>query len=152
LSTEQTKTVSEWLRDMGEWTQDELREAALNLDGHSNMRVAAKKRLRAESDARLNSGKPAADEPFEQLVNRLEGMPQKAPDVVVITGPTLAVTTEQIFDRIDAYLNKDSQDTFDITAPRVESSPPPALPEPGHSEGSSAGRSNGQADSEESAV
>jgi hypothetical protein len=133
---------------MGEWTSDQLREAAIDEDGPSNKRAAAKKRLRAESDARLNSGKPVADEPFEQLVNRLEGMPQKAPDIVVNVGPTLCLSAEQVFERIDSYITSASRDPFDVTAARVVESTPAVVPQLTDGEAVSDGRGDGPPDSE----
>jgi hypothetical protein len=133
---------------MGSWTFDELTEAGADFDGPANKRAAAKKRLRMESDARLNSQKPVADEPFEQVVNRLEGMPQKAPDVVINVGPTLAITTEQIFARIDTYLDQPSGGSFDLTAVGTKPSLPADVPQQRHEDPGSPGRSDGEADSE----
>jgi hypothetical protein len=133
---------------MGEWAFEAILEAAQDMDGPSNKRVAAKKRLRAEGDGRTNSGVPTADAPMEQLVNRLEGMPQKAPDVVVNVGPTLAVTTEQVFDRIDAYLASSSRTAFDVATPGDGEGLPADLPQLPDGETGSPGRSDGEADSE----
>ena len=125
--TDAKHTYAYWEATMKGWTRDQLLNASLDASITHAQRATAKKMLRAESDASTSSGKPIADEAYEQVANRTEGVPKGGNDIQINLGAVINISTAELLDKMNDYL-RNGRGAFEITPAGAGQTVPAQLP------------------------
>jgi len=98
-------TITEWLKEMVQWTRGDVLAVLLDNDASLSKRIAARRLLAADDSTLTKAGASLAGPEFDKIVDRTEGKPKSAEeDRLGNQINILNITTDDLLGKINDYL------------------------------------------------